>query len=330
MIHKKKGLESEFTIIANSMAQNMALSWEARGMLGYFLSLPENWTIRIETLITEDCGKTKIYRILKELIKKGYVSHERQHNPETQQFEWQPYEVYALPEMNPYYKKETEPFSVLPEMGQLDMGKPFMANPPLQRNSTTKQESNKETTLADNKTLSNDSAQQSTFATEDTVVIGKEEQPSLQSKKASSVTTKTAGKRNEAKAPSETQLAQRAKAKARVNAIAVPLGITTLTSTDEGNLAQIANQLIGKDNTGIPEEKLEDFVKWVINQAKNTGGWTVTPRSLLNNGRPSQYMTLLKQQETPKQNKQPNPVMQELYAKRQAEKALFAELDKKD
>ncbi|HKI62006.1 MAG TPA: hypothetical protein VKA31_06910 [Mariprofundaceae bacterium] len=65
---------THFLNLPNALAQDFALSWEARGLLVYILSLPENW----ETYITElsnrsPAGYAKNKRIITELEAAGYI-----------------------------------------------------------------------------------------------------------------------------------------------------------------------------------------------------------------------------------------------------------------
>lgn len=54
------------------------LSWEARGVMGYLLSKPDNWTIsRTDLIKRSDAGRDKVQRILKELETCGYVERTR-------------------------------------------------------------------------------------------------------------------------------------------------------------------------------------------------------------------------------------------------------------
>jgi hypothetical protein len=76
MIYKEK-VESNFAIIPNETAQDKNLSMAAKGLMLYFLSLPDNWVI----LITEikkhfPDGLRAIRTAMKELEKTGYVYKE--------------------------------------------------------------------------------------------------------------------------------------------------------------------------------------------------------------------------------------------------------------
>lgn len=68
-----------FAQINNKMLQDKALSWEARGMLSYIMSLPVNWSLNIQDLVNrcENTGRDKTSRIFNELIEAGYVVKQR-------------------------------------------------------------------------------------------------------------------------------------------------------------------------------------------------------------------------------------------------------------
>jgi len=69
LAHKKR-----FTSISNNLAQNNNLSLRARGLMLYFLSLPDDWVIHVNHLAkTFKEGKCSILTALKELKKYGYV-----------------------------------------------------------------------------------------------------------------------------------------------------------------------------------------------------------------------------------------------------------------
>lgn len=73
--------KQRYAIIANATLQDQNLSWEALGMLVYLLSKPDSWEISPAALQKErNGGRDKIYRILNELIKFGYVKRTTQHN----------------------------------------------------------------------------------------------------------------------------------------------------------------------------------------------------------------------------------------------------------
>jgi hypothetical protein len=60
--------------IDNGLFENPSLSWRAKGLLGYLLSRPPDWEVRIADLISR-CpeGRDTIYSIVKELQKAGHI-----------------------------------------------------------------------------------------------------------------------------------------------------------------------------------------------------------------------------------------------------------------
>lgn len=72
-IHKRSSY-ADATIVPNPTAQNSSLSWAARGLLLYCLSLPAGWRIREEDLIGRSpTGRDHLRSIVRELEAAGYV-----------------------------------------------------------------------------------------------------------------------------------------------------------------------------------------------------------------------------------------------------------------
>lgn len=73
-IHRAKhDTENPYYIAARSTAQDKTVSYDALGMLHYVLSKPDDWIIQPSDLEREKCKRSKVYAILKELIKAKYV-----------------------------------------------------------------------------------------------------------------------------------------------------------------------------------------------------------------------------------------------------------------
>jgi hypothetical protein len=72
-IHKRSRLTAA-AIIPNALAQDRRLTWAARGLHVYLLSLPEHWVIR-EALLEQESPKNlhHLRTIVKELIGLGYI-----------------------------------------------------------------------------------------------------------------------------------------------------------------------------------------------------------------------------------------------------------------
>lgn len=71
----KSKLSENYVTLPNVTIQDIELSWEARGLLAFMLSLPTDWAIYKEWLAEQSamCGKDKLNRILDELIVSGYL-----------------------------------------------------------------------------------------------------------------------------------------------------------------------------------------------------------------------------------------------------------------
>lgn len=68
---------SHFAIIPNAVAEDERLRFEARGVLCYLLAKPHDWKVRPADLQRSgNIGRDKVYRILNELIKAGYLVRE--------------------------------------------------------------------------------------------------------------------------------------------------------------------------------------------------------------------------------------------------------------
>lgn len=83
IIRSKKRGAVRYTPISNSLLQNTNLSFEARGLQCYIISLPEDW-ILVKANIQRDAkmGRAKFDRIWKELADAGYIHSEKVRHPE--------------------------------------------------------------------------------------------------------------------------------------------------------------------------------------------------------------------------------------------------------
>lgn len=67
-----------YTKISNLTINDKRLSWEARGLLAYLLSKPDDWCVSVVNIINSGpAGINKVRRILKELEKFGYLQRTR-------------------------------------------------------------------------------------------------------------------------------------------------------------------------------------------------------------------------------------------------------------
>lgn len=74
----EKGTENPYTMISNSVLRDKKLSWKARGILAYLLSLPDDWQIYESELIKHATdGRDSLRSGIKELEGRGYLLKER-------------------------------------------------------------------------------------------------------------------------------------------------------------------------------------------------------------------------------------------------------------
>jgi len=69
---------SEFFQMNNESIQDPSLSWSAKGLLAYFMSLPEAWEVHLRDLFVRSRdGRRATEAALKELEAAGYVKKEQ-------------------------------------------------------------------------------------------------------------------------------------------------------------------------------------------------------------------------------------------------------------
>jgi hypothetical protein len=74
--------EHPFTSVPNALAQDKSLTYEARGLLLYLLSKPDDWVVRMHDLelAAPKTGEEKVRRIVKELLDAGYLERITSHD----------------------------------------------------------------------------------------------------------------------------------------------------------------------------------------------------------------------------------------------------------
>lgn len=69
--------DNKYFSVSNALFNDKRLSWEARGLMGYLLSKPDNWQVRVFDMVNQGPAKReKIQRILAELESFGYLRRE--------------------------------------------------------------------------------------------------------------------------------------------------------------------------------------------------------------------------------------------------------------
>jgi hypothetical protein len=118
IIRATKNADNPYVVLRKAVPQDKELSWEARGMLSYILSQPDNWKV-IPKNLEQKCGKSVVYRILNELISAGYINREAKRDKNQRFVSWI-YEVYEVPQPKKTTEK-TDPLPTNPEMAQPEM-----------------------------------------------------------------------------------------------------------------------------------------------------------------------------------------------------------------
>jgi hypothetical protein len=69
---------ARYAAIPNHVFEDVRLSMEARWLLGYLLSKPDNWTVVLRDIINKgNCGRDKARRMVAELVELGYAQKEQ-------------------------------------------------------------------------------------------------------------------------------------------------------------------------------------------------------------------------------------------------------------
>lgn len=76
---------SQYTVLSNAVIRDYRLSWKARGILCYLLSLPDNWQTSAEQLVRAgQDGRHAVLAGLTELEDAGYLVRIRKQKPNGQ------------------------------------------------------------------------------------------------------------------------------------------------------------------------------------------------------------------------------------------------------
>lgn len=135
-ISKKR---QNFVILDKTCLSEPKLSWGAKGLHAYLMSMPDNWQVQVANL--QKCatnGRDAVRGFLSELERLGYIKKSLNRNQETGKFGGYDYLVLEIPAATKInISPETEnPFAVdlavqLPEPEKPVTGNPAPENPPL-------------------------------------------------------------------------------------------------------------------------------------------------------------------------------------------------------
>jgi len=122
-----RAIHNENFIVMNKVClQDKKLSWKAKGIYSYLMSLPSNWNIKTSEVKNHSAdGRTSLLSGIKELIKNGYCEQIASRNK------------HGAIESYDYVIKET-PDSTIPQVDSLQSGFPLAVNRPLLNNNSNK------------------------------------------------------------------------------------------------------------------------------------------------------------------------------------------------
>ena len=94
---KRSQRNTPFVLINKESLQDKSISWQAKGLLSYLLSLPDDWQILVVDLANRSTnGKDSTGAILNELIKAGYIERQKIKD-EKNRFSGYDYTVFDTP-----------------------------------------------------------------------------------------------------------------------------------------------------------------------------------------------------------------------------------------
>ncbi len=124
------GSEHPYFIMRRKTAQDTTLSFEARGVIAYLLSKPDDWIIsETELRKAGDIGRDKMKRILQELIEAAYMTST------IPRIEEGPNKAQFLPKVLALHECPNEPLTEKPSTAN-----PSTANPHLHNTDSTKED----------------------------------------------------------------------------------------------------------------------------------------------------------------------------------------------
>ncbi len=123
----KQHRKDNFTILDNTCIRDSNLSWKAKGVHTYLMSLPDDWKIHISEIVNHSCdGKAALYSAIQMLEEYGYIKKIRNRRKDGC-FENTVYQVFEAPEVVSS-DAEIHPLSDFPDVDNPDMENPVLDN----------------------------------------------------------------------------------------------------------------------------------------------------------------------------------------------------------
>lgn len=130
IIRTVKNRANPYVQIHKGVFEDTRLSWKAKGLMGYFLSRPDDWHIMVRDLLHRSTdGRDSVYAGLRELKQLGYVQEHVQRDAHGRIIARE-YWVYEQPPSSaPEHAQPLDPD--FPDQAKPDQAKPDQGNPPL-------------------------------------------------------------------------------------------------------------------------------------------------------------------------------------------------------
>lgn len=153
IIRVVKNRDNPYVMVDRSVFECSDLSWKAKGLIGYLLSRPDDWIVRVGDLTKRGRdGRDAVYSGLRELMEYGYIDRTIERDDKGRIITWE-YHVYekpierpAKPEPNPLLaenpevvEESSDPLPGFPDQANPLPGSPDLANPTLLNTKVTKE-----------------------------------------------------------------------------------------------------------------------------------------------------------------------------------------------
>jgi predicted RNA-binding Zn-ribbon protein involved in translation (DUF1610 family) len=127
----------DFAVVHTGVFLDPRLSWKAKGLMGYFLSRPDDWRILVQDLIKRSRdGRDAVYAGLAELRQAGYLEERIYRHPQRGYIVQREYLVYETPKALDPENPEEGVQRLDPDFP--DQAQPDQGNPPLLNTDQTK------------------------------------------------------------------------------------------------------------------------------------------------------------------------------------------------
>lgn len=114
VIRSEHGKHNPFAQISRRLLQDETLTMEALGVMTYLLSHSDEWKVNVTHLAKRfNCGRDRTYRVLDELLEKGYLTRKRSTN-EKGQFSGIEYQIFEEPGITPKRQEHINELRTMP------------------------------------------------------------------------------------------------------------------------------------------------------------------------------------------------------------------------